>query len=116
MERRLLSAGPRPAVTGCYGEDGLRKRLLIEARRPRAGDWERVRVGRLHAGTGGSASPTRAIRYESPSGSCRTTDTVEDHAAELAPAGCGTMWGCRDRIDLVAWLAYRPELSSSSSL
>lgn len=54
-ERRLLAAMPLHAITACYGEDGLRERLLIEAGRLPAADRDRVLValawmGRLHAG------------------------------------------------------------------
>jgi hypothetical protein len=34
-ERRLLAVMPLHAITACYGEAGLRERLLIEAGRSR---------------------------------------------------------------------------------
>jgi hypothetical protein len=61
---------------GCYGEGGLRERLLIEAGRLPAAGRERVRValewmGRLHAGGPAAA---RAVRLPPAAGRDRGLD------------------------------------------
>ena len=97
---------PLHAITACYGEGGLRERLLTEAGRLPAADRDRVLaamewMARLHAGDRRqrepySCHPLRvAIRILShyrvadADVACAALlhDTVEDHAAELAPGG-----------------------------
>jgi hypothetical protein len=104
--RRLLAAMPPRAVTGCYGQDGPRERLLIEAGRLPAAGRGRVMValewmGRLHARDRRQREPYAchrlrvAIRVLSHYRAGDTDvacaallhDTVEDHAGELAPGG-----------------------------
>ena len=105
-ERRLLAAMPLHAITTSYGEGGLRERLLIEAGRLPAADRDRVLaamgwMARLHAGDRRQREPYAchplrvAIRILShyrvadADVACAALlhDTVEDHAAELAPGG-----------------------------
>ena len=105
-ERRLLAAMPLHAITACYGEDGLRERLLIEAGRLLAADRDRVLValawmGRLPAGDRRQREPYAChplrvavrilshYRVADADVACAALlhDTVEDHAAELAPGG-----------------------------
>jgi hypothetical protein len=105
-ERRLLAVMPLHAITTGYGQDGLRERLLAEAGRLPAADRDRVLVAlawmaRLHAGDRRQREPYAchplrvAIRILSryrvgdADVACAALlhDTVEDHAAELAPGG-----------------------------
>ena len=105
-QRRLLETMPLHAITATYGEDGLRERFAAEiARFPEA---ERRRLedalalaSRLHAGDRRQSEPyinhplRVAIRIMSHYGihdpdvivAALLHDAVEDHAAELAPAG-----------------------------
>ena len=105
-ERRMLAVMPLHAITVCYGEAGLRERLLIEAGRLPAADRERLLVAlawmaRLHAGDRRQREPYAchslrvAVRILShyqvadPDVACAALlhDTVEDHAPELARGG-----------------------------
>jgi HD domain len=104
--RRLLETMPLHAITATYGEDGLRERF--EAEIARFGEAERRRLedalalaSRLHAGDRRQNEPYinhplrvairimshYAIRDPDVIVAALLHDAVEDHAAELAPAG-----------------------------
>ena len=105
-EKRLLATMPLHAITAVHGEAGLRERLLIEA--GRFPDVERERVGsalelmsRLHAGDRRQREPYAChplrvtvrilshYRVSDADVACAALlhDTVEDHAADIAPGG-----------------------------
>ena len=105
-ERRLLAMMPLHAITACYGQDGLRERLLTEAGRLPASDRDRVLVAmdwmaRLHAGDRRQREPYAChplrvtirilshYRVADADVACAALlhDTVEDHTAKLAPGG-----------------------------
>jgi HD domain len=105
-QRRLLETMPLHAITATYGEDGLRERFAAEI--AGFGPAERARLtdalalaSRLHADDRRQSEPyinhplRVAIRIMSHYGirdpdvivAALLHDAVEDHAAELAPAG-----------------------------
>ena len=104
--RRLLATMPLHAITATYGEDGLRERFaaeiagFAEPERRRLADALAL-ASRLHAGDRRQSEPyinhplRVAIRIMSHYGirdpdvvaAALLHDVVEDHAAELAPAG-----------------------------
>lgn len=105
-EWRLLAVMPLQAITTGYGQDGLAERLLAEAGALPAADRDRVLaagawMGRLHAGDRRQREPYAChplrvairvmwhYRISDPDVACAAMlhDTVEDHAAELAPGG-----------------------------
>jgi hypothetical protein len=104
--RRLLETMPLHAITATYGEDGLRERFAAEI--AGFGGVERRRLedalalaSRLHAGDRRQSEPYinhplrvairimshYAIRDPDVIVAALLHDAVEDHAAELAPAG-----------------------------
>ena len=104
--RRLLETMPLHAITATYGEDGLRERFAAEI--AGFGEPERRRLedalalaSRLHAGDRRQSEPYinhplrvairimshYAIRDPDVIVAALLHDVVEDHAAELAPAG-----------------------------
>lgn len=104
--RRLLATMPLHAITATYGEDGLRERFAAEI--DGFGEPDRQRLGdalalaaRLHAGDRRQSEPyvnhllRVAIRIMSHYGvrdpdvvaAALLHDSVEDHAAGLAPDG-----------------------------
>jgi HD domain len=105
-ERRLLAVMPLHAITSSRGEAGLRERLAIEVEglpgpaRQRIGGALAL-AERLHAGDSRQREPylnhllrvaIRILSYyrvRDPDVICAALlhDAVEDHAAELAPAG-----------------------------
>ncbi|HEX4832264.1 MAG TPA: HD domain-containing protein [Trebonia sp.] len=106
---RLLSTMPLHAITSVHGEAGLRERLLLEVARFPAGSRERAEdalrlASRLHAPDRRQREPyinhplRVAIRISShhrvtdPDITCAALlhDTVEDHAAQIAP-GAGQL-------------------------
>jgi hypothetical protein len=105
-ERRLLAAMPLHAITALHGEPGLRERLAIEVEAFPAPDRDRIAralvlASRLHAIDRRQREPyinhllRVAIRIISHYGvrdadvlcAALLHDTVEDHAADLAPGG-----------------------------
>jgi hypothetical protein len=105
-ERRLLATMPLHAITALHGEAGLRERFAAEIADVPAADRERIGraldlASRLHAGDRRQREPyvnhllrvaTRILSHygvRDPDVICAALlhDSVEDHAAELAPGG-----------------------------
>ena len=105
-ERRLVATMPLHAITSTYGEEGLRARFALEVEGWPGPDQRRLNqalalAGRLHAADRREQEPyvnhllRVAIRVMSHYGvrdadvvcAALLHDAVEDHAAELAPAG-----------------------------
>jgi len=105
-ERRLMATMPLHAITSTYGEEGLRARFAVEAERWPGPDQRRLNqalalAGRLHAADRRDREPyvnhllRVAIRVMSHYGvhdaevvcAALLHDSVEDHAADLAPDG-----------------------------
>src|ERR1700744_4544969 len=104
--RRLLETMPLHAITATYGEDGLRERFAAEIAAFGAPERRRLEdalalAAQLHAGDRRQREPyvnhllRVAIRIMSHYGvrdpdvvaAALLHDSVEDHAAELAPDG-----------------------------
>jgi HD domain len=105
-ERRLLATMPLHAITALHGEAGLRERFAAETAGFPTADRDRIGraldlAARLHAGDLRQREPyvnhllrvaIRIITYygiRDPDVICAALlhDSVEDHAAELAPGG-----------------------------
>jgi hypothetical protein len=105
-ERRLLAKMPLHAITSVHGEPGLRERLLMELAQFPAADRARADqalelASRLHARDRRQREPYANHLYRvsirilshyratDPDVACAALlhDTVEDHAADIAPGG-----------------------------